>query len=298
MRKRSEAMAEPAQQVAQQPAKKDEFFDDDKPRPPPEPSIEPTDARASVEEPRFHQERGIKYVKCDCGLKQSFQSAKGKDPTQLECIKCRKALGSLAAAEAALGNISVPVVVKPGDVPMSVVEFEKCKTCGALITESAVGKFWPCGHSPRVMEAAAKADADTKALEEAKKAAPNAFLDAPTKDAERAADIYKNPVTGREVKVTLPADAMSQRDVITRAPKLGVTTVSVGEMAFTPISFNTFKVGPFSATVGEGETPEEVMAALKAISDRAHEEALAQYIERVQKNNKAIDQLAKDRGIK
>ena len=265
MRKRSEALAEPVQPTAAVPAaKKEDFF------------VEPkTEARASVEDARVYQLQGIKYVRCECGLKQSFESAKSKTPGQLECIRCRKALGSLADAEAALG--------KPGDAPTPIVEqqAEKCATCGTALTVTSAGKFWPCGHSPRAMEAAAKADASV--------ATGNSFFDTPTRDAERAAAIYPDKVVQNNVEPPVRT---------TRSPKQGQLTFTVGKMVFTPIPYNTFEVGPFSMTVGEDDTPESVMAALKVISDRAHEEALKQYVDRVAKNGRAIDEFVAQRNWK
>jgi hypothetical protein len=61
-------------------------------------------------------------------------------------------------------------------------------------------------------------------------------------------------------------------------------TATWGERTFTPVAYNTFKVGPFSYTtqVRPGESPEAAISRAQAIVDRqgqaAFEKALADFL--------------------
>jgi hypothetical protein len=190
-----------------------------------------------------------------------------------------------------------------------------CETCGARLTESWVGLFWPCGHTPpkpsetepkekqkimarrRVteddsdnMSPTAPADDQVSVANDAS-ASPAAPQDAPTRRrsvAEPPKDDQpgEKPAQRRLHAVSTPPEDEGGRAApfATEGSEPGTeVTVTWGKELFSPRQFHTFEVGPFVAVVttrpGESiaQASERAMAELKVFAEAERDRKRASY---------------------
>lgn len=169
------------------------------------------------------------------------------------------------------GGADVEVQAKPtrrrAAAPAEETTGPKCEHCGARLTETALGVFYPCGHCA----AKGKSDhllpielpiQDTKAVNGGFVSALASQVEHSLKQLERGQVLW-NP----------PEEKMQE-----------TVTVTWGEECFSPQSFHTYKVGPFSLTVKvrEGETPaaafERANAEIATFAEKARATKAAAYM--------------------
>lgn len=226
---------------------------------------------------RVSIDRGIPYIQCQgCSLIQSFGTAAGKEKIddfgdkqiKFECISCFIDIDPDRTIDQWCHDTRYKPITK-ADIPQK-VEASKpvspvfvpepakakkpeplghCDTCGKEITKTNIGFFYACGHDPRPKEEQIPARVE------------------PVKQEPKV----EKPVIPQIPKLA-PMVTESQRSGVTITKLEGTVTVTLGKMTFTPKSYNTFEVGPFSASISLGAFDgDQVADAIEALIGRLYD---------------------------
>ena len=204
-------------------------------------------------------ENNVFFIKCsDCGMHQGYLMTKRPDgPTgQARCFRCDKPFDPVIAQDYVdkarerwrsttppqkngapppqPKQESAPVVTQP---PVGTAKpfIEKCETCGERVTETGLGKFYPCGHDPKKQAVAAA------------------------------------PPPKAETKESKPVHVTNNHVAVVGERIIAV----YGRELFQPKQFNTFEIGPFTyeTVIRPDEHPEDAAnRALEVLRKIAQEE--------------------------
>jgi hypothetical protein len=220
------------------------------------PKASPAPTQTSPDElpPGCDVQDNVFFVKCpDCGMHGGSLMHKRNETGRLCCFRCGKPFderltpefvdaarehwrathrnGAQASPSKAAPKVEPESkVVPPNPERTGKVGIEVCEKCGDRVTVTALGKFYPCGHTP-----------------------------GPSK-------IDANPEPPRATPKREPAPAQSTHVHVHPDHVPGLlgerVTVVYGRELFSPKQFNTFEIGPFTyeVTVRTGETLESAMA--------------------------------------
>lgn len=173
-----------------------------------------------------------------CGLVQTLDNAKNGE--NVFCGKCNEPLGVFYEA-----NAFMPANVAKAASTMGteVDSIPRCGTCQTKLTKTAVGIFYPCGHDTR--KSATEPVLPTQPQPEV---AQTEVLKQHYPD-NRVGEIPKESHVHRDkelfAQTTVPASDVGEE-----------VTVTYGEQVFSPVQYNSFRVGPMTTTtrVRPGET--------------------------------------------
>lgn len=136
---------------------------------------------------------------------------------------------------------------------------QKCAVCGKALTETALGPFYPCGH-----------DFDAKKQAEAPQPVqPTPVPPPPTHSVAIPPIAPSSPIPPipsilPPERDTRPETPTAKREAQARETVGDRLTMTFGEELFTPVPFNSFRVGPFTleTTLQPGETAQQAHARL------------------------------------
>lgn len=225
--------------------------------------------------------QGQGYLRCPaCDLVQSEAST----APGLKCVNCGEQLDPTMHIED--GSKRSSTLSTKGMAPTCAVEAPpadekpstkaKCAECGKSLTETSIGLFYSCGHSPKET---------TPLLDTIAKAPLPGSVDleksiAEKKDQERAQALYVNAKPASNV---VP---MQSKSIEANLSPMRVRVVW-GKELFAPIQFHNFDNGPFEVEI---EIPagadaaaaiRDARAFLRNVAKESFEEKLADYLSRV-----------------
>lgn len=244
-------------------------------------------------------DRGIYFATCpECELNLSIES--GRTATGFACIRCGANLDPKgdfpflprvgkapkidkqagpavldgeqtdATGERAKAIAEEVARVQVNDARAAAANPTKCcDVCGAVLTVTTLGLFYPCGHDKRPAGVKVAPDHKAHKLTDAEKAGAVAPA---TKEMK---------IDPRPPKKDMPTydEAIKQHRESEAAKNAGglieVVSVVHGAETFTPRPYNTFVVGPFTMTtsIRPNETPEEAVdRASRHLEDQAERE--------------------------
>lgn len=220
----------------------------------------------------FHCFRCQKNLDPDCQISEWEKNKRGGDEKEL-----LKKAEELIAAQKAYNDAERAAIVEEEPIAKkeTLIQPQKCITCGKELTKTNVGIFWPCGHTPGFDKVETDSLEYAKAMEEDATELRVAQNTPPTRFTNRVND-NGEPAVRSTVK-------KSQSRIEATANESRTVSVTCPEMVFTPRQYCTFRIGPYTATqnVPEGgsvaEITRDLLAELRLIQAEEFKVVLKQY---------------------
>ncbi len=208
------------------------------------------------------------FIKCaECGMNQGSLMAKKGENDRLQCFRCNAPfdpsltptfIENARAKWRADQKKKPPVVTPPPSQQAAPADAPppkpQCETCKAFLTITSLGKFYPCGHDPR-------------------KQNPPPESRPIIGDEMRAKQVSGNARGDQTLKAPQSEKEAVRGDLLCMGASV---TATYGKETFTPRAFNTFEVGPFTATVNVLDD-ESLTSAMESANQELREFAAIEF---------------------